>query len=464
MYRNLNRSLIAVVLDISCIAIAVFASAWIRIVLPVGRYLPEVTQEIPILCEALLIYPLVFLILSLYDPDRPLHEWDAVWALITACAVAGLALAGLVYFSFRDISRLLLIYFFGLHFILVLAWRVAAYFLGSKKGARSYRRALLVGNGKLAGQVFTKLSDSPGQDLEFVGYIADQASQQPELNQILCLGSTDQILEAVKGKLVDDVFIALEGESQANVRQIVNNLVESSCNIWLVPDYYSILVYGGRVHDWGGISFIGLKAPTLTGYQRLLKRMFDILICVVLLIISTPLLGIVALLIRLDSPGKILLRQERVGENRRLFLMYKFRTMMAGAEDHTEAVLRIDDNGQWTHKTPSDPRITRVGKFLRRTSMDELPQLWNVLKGEMSLVGPRPELPMLVAHYESWQQKRFAVPQGMTGWWQVNGRSDRPMHLHTEDDLYYVQHCSIWLDIQILLKTLWVVIRGKGAY
>ena len=116
------------------------------------------------------------------------------------------------------------------------------------------------------------------------------------------------------------------------------------------------------------------------------------------------------------------------------------------------------------YKRPDDPRVTRVGRVLRRTSLDELPQLFNVLLGEMSLVGPRPELPNLVEKYELWQRKRFAVPQGMTGWWQVNGRSDKPMHLHTEEDLYYVQNYSIWLDLQILVKTVWVVLRRKGAY
>jgi lipopolysaccharide/colanic/teichoic acid biosynthesis glycosyltransferase len=113
---------------------------------------------------------------------------------------------------------------------------------------------------------------------------------------------------------------------------------------------------------------------------------------------------------------------------------------------------------------PDDPRVTRVGRFLRRTSLDEIPQLFNVLKGEMSLVGPRPEMPNLVEKYDLWQRKRFTVPQGMTGWWQVNGRSDKPMHLHTDEDLYYVQNYSIWLDLQIIFKTIWVVLRRKGAY
>jgi lipopolysaccharide/colanic/teichoic acid biosynthesis glycosyltransferase len=127
-------------------------------------------------------------------------------------------------------------------------------------------------------------------------------------------------------------------------------------------------------------------------------------------------------------------------------------------------VLRTTEDGTITFKRPDDPRITRVGRFIRRTSLDELPQLFNVLKGDMSLVGPRPELPWLVELYEPWQRKRFAVPQGMTGWWQVNGRSDKEMHRHTDEDLYYVQHYSLWLDLMILARTVFVVLRGRGAY
>jgi lipopolysaccharide/colanic/teichoic acid biosynthesis glycosyltransferase len=170
-------------------------------------------------------------------------------------------------------------------------------------------------------------------------------------------------------------------------------------------------------------------------------------------------------LIRLDSRGAAIFTQERVGENGRIFKMYKFRTMFDGAEKDRHYVEKLDHNGMILQdKTQPDPRVTRAGRILSKTSLDELPQLFNVLRGEMSLVGPRPEMPYLVEQYQPWQRRRFAVPQGMTGWWQINGRSDKPMHQNTQDDLYYVQNYSIWLDLLIIAKTIWVVLRRKGAY
>jgi exopolysaccharide biosynthesis polyprenyl glycosylphosphotransferase len=209
---------------------------------------------------------------------------------------------------------------------------------------------------------------------------------------------------------------------------------------------------------------LDLRAPALSEQQRLVKRAFDLIFTFLSLPLVLPIMAVTALAIYLDNPGPVIFRQQRVGENGRLFEMLKFRTMLPQAEALHPFADRVDERGHPIHKSSDDPRITRIGRILRRSSIDELPQVINVLRGEMSLVGPRPELPSLVDHYQLWQRQRFAVPQGITGWWQVNGRSDKPMHLNTEDDLYYVQNYSIFLDISILIKTIGVVIAGKGAY
>jgi len=194
------------------------------------------------------------------------------------------------------------------------------------------------------------------------------------------------------------------------------------------------------------------------------KRAFDLLFGLFALILALPLMALSALMVYLDDGPPVIFRQKRVGKNGHLFEVLKFRTMIRGAEQLQSQVERRDLDGNLIHKVRDDPRVTRVGRVLRRFSLDELPQLFNVLAGTMSLVGPRPEIPYLVENYQSWQRKRFTVLPGMTGWWQVTGRSDKPMHLHTEDDLYYIRNYSIWLDLQIIFRTIWVLLIGKGAY
>jgi lipopolysaccharide/colanic/teichoic acid biosynthesis glycosyltransferase len=162
------------------------------------------------------------------------------------------------------------------------------------------------------------------------------------------------------------------------------------------------------------------------------------------------LLGLIAMLIKIDIRAPVIFRQQRMGENDRLFDMLKFRTMVAGAEEHNREVITTTDEGDVVHKHKGDPRMTRIGRILRRPSLDERPHLINVVRGGMSLVGPRPELPWLVEKHDPWQRRRFAAPQGLTGWWQINGRSDKPMHLNTDDDLYNVYKYSHWLDLRIL--------------
>ncbi len=263
---------------------------------------------------------------------------------------------------------------------------------------------------------------------------------------------------------VEDVVMALPLSAHARLNQVVSELHDLPVRVWIIPDYFSLTLHRASVEEFAGIPMLDLRAPALSEYQRMIKRAFDLFVVVVTAPITLVLIGLISLAVSLDSRGPVFYLARRVGENGRLFTMYKFRSMVVNAEALQDKVGIKDGNGAHVHKVRNDPRVTRVGRFLRRTSLDELPQLINVLAGTMSLVGPRPEMPNLVEKYAPWQRKRFTVPQGITGWWQINGRSDRPMHLHTEDDLYYVQHYSLWLDLQILLRTAWSVVRGKGAF
>ena len=197
-------------------------------------------------------------------------------------------------------------------------------------------------------------------------------------------------------------------------------------------------------------------------YMSWIKRSLDIIGALGLLIVLSPLLLAIVVAIRFGGNRSIIYRQDRAGKDGEIFTIYKFCTMIPDRRSRQQAFGGVDRRKQ--HKTPRDPRVTGVGAFLRSTSLDELPQIVNVLKGEMSFIGPRPELPSIVANYEPWQHQRHLVRPGLSGWWQVTGRSDLPMHENTDLDIYYVQECSSLLDVKIFLKTFGALLRRRGAF
>jgi exopolysaccharide biosynthesis polyprenyl glycosylphosphotransferase len=278
------------------------------------------------------------------------------------------------------------------------------------------------------------------------------------------LGGAGDVRSLVAIHGVTDVVIALPHSEYHQLAQMVQKLEDLPIQVWVALGFFDLTLYNTAIEDFAGIPMLDLRASAIDDYQRIIKRAFDLILGSIGLIITTPLIALSAVLIILDDGFPVCFRQSRVGENGRIFEMLKLRTMIRGAERLQSSVVSRDNDGNVLHKKADDPRVTRAGRLLRRFSLDELPQLINVVRGEMSLVGPRPELPSMVENYQPWQRKRFSVPPGITGWWQVSGRSDRPMHLHTEDDLYYIQNYSILLDIQILFITVWVVIIGRGAY
>ena len=220
---------------------------------------------------------------------------------------------------------------------------------------------------------------------------------------------------------------------------------------------------------WRGEQSTGTRQSVATGrergrylYETYAKRVLDLMIAIPLLLVLSLIIGLIAIAVWRSSPGPVMFRQQRIGRGGRPFTVLKFRTMAAEAGPTFRQFVGAD--GSAKHKIPNDPRVTRVGRFLRRTSLDELPQLFNVLRGEMSMIGPRPELPEIVSRYEAWQHRRHEVRPGLTGWWQINRRGDGLMCEHTELDIYYVDNVSLRLDLRILLRTFNTVLSGKGAF
>jgi exopolysaccharide biosynthesis polyprenyl glycosylphosphotransferase len=263
---------------------------------------------------------------------------------------------------------------------------------------------------------------------------------------------------------ITDVVFALPREAQAHLANLLVTLWKRPLRLYTVPDFFDLGFARTRVDYLGGLNLIGLREPAIDGFERVAKRLLDLVLGAAILIVTLPIMAVAAILICLDSAGPVIFRQQRVGENARLFTMYKFRTMTVDAEARHAWLAASTASGKVIHKRADDPRVTRVGRLLRRLSLDELPQLINVLRGEMSLVGPRPEMPWIVAQYDPWQYQRLAVPQGMTSWYVVNGRSEVPMHLNTEQDVRYVRDYTLFVDLKILWMSMGAVLRGRGAF
>jgi exopolysaccharide biosynthesis polyprenyl glycosylphosphotransferase len=331
------------------------------------------------------------------------------------------------------------------------------------------RRVLVAGSGDLLREASRLIAVRAVPGLHLAGIIELTAAPDAHLD-ILPGGAETPARERpwpdlprlVRELEVDTVLIALEAHEGPHANRLMSALAHLPVQVYLVPDLDS-LTARPMTDRIGHMLAIGLNECGLSDGEARLKRLLDLVIAAVALLVLWPLLLVIAIAIRLDSPGPALFLQERVGQHNRRFTIFKFRTMYTGAERRAaEHILQSDDG--LVHKRPGDPRITRVGALLRRSSLDELPQLFNVLLGEMSVVGPRPELPWLVEQYHDWQYQRLQLPQGITGWWQVNGRSERVLHLHTEDDLYYVRNYSLRLDLRILLLTIRSVLSGRGAF
>ena len=468
-----NYMVLLFLIDMAIVQVALGSGMRLRFFLPFGpnlspMWVPEfVYTPTPVLHLAVgLIWAISFQFGSVYNPRKIIVWIEEIQRVVLSHTVAALCLAGLLYILRRDLSRLTFIYFFVLALVALIGYRLVlrAWHRFQRNHGIGITRVLVIGAGRIGCDTVRRLKQQNWSEFEIVGFLDDDPNRINSMPEYPILGRLDDAVTISREHEIDEIIFALPLHAHARLANLVAWLQELPVRIHVVPDYFDLAFHAATIENMGGIPLIGLRDPAIDGFQRFGKRLMDLALAWIGLLLLWPVMLAVAIAIKLEDGGSILYSSARVGENGRIFYMQKFRSMVVNADKLQYLVSETDENGHLLFKHADDPRITRVGRFIRRTSIDELPQLFNVLKGEMSFVGPRPELPWLVESYEPWQRKRFAVPQGITGWWQVNGRSENPMHLHTDQDLYYIQHYSLWLDIQILWKTIGVVLRGKGAY
>lgn len=316
-------------------------------------------------------------------------------------------------------------------------------------------RVAIIGAGDTGRKVARRIAHHPEVGYDLIGFIdRDPALREANIEGAPVIGDGRNLVQALLRHRIEEVFFATPNANPNDIFNLITECEEARVHFKLVTgSLLQVITNKVKIDDIGDLPVIPLRFGRLTPTESALKRALDLMIALPALTLATPLMAMVAILIRLDSKGPSLFVQDRVGKDGKIFRMFKFRTMRVDTDPYAEAPA-----------DGSDPRITRLGRFLRRTSLDELPQIMNVLEGSMSIVGPRPEMPFIVEKYEPWQRRRLFFPPGLTGLWQIAGRKRLPLHQNLEYDFYYIRNWSLLLDLEIMIKTVPVVIFGHGAF
>lgn len=424
-----------------------------------------------------LIWPFFFFVFRVYDGRFSSTMREELLNVLLAILAATLTLAGVLYFTYQDTSRILFIAFFWFDCLTLLGARLSLRLL-RKRQHRSAQRTttIIVGAGRVGCRAAMELQKYAQERVNLVGFVDDDPDKQAtEFGGLPILGTLDDVPSIVQMNNVRDAVIALPLHAHQRLVDVCNQLQKLGVHVHVIPDLFALSFPSAALDGFGGIPVLDLGQPGIFGWRRAIKRLFDVITTSMILVIVWPLILAIAVAVKLDSPGPILFRQKRIGEHGHAFEMLKFRSMRINNDDRvhrehmarliTENVTLIDAAGQGKSslKLQHDPRITRVGTFIRKTSLDELPQLLNVLRGEMSLVGPRPPVPYEVELYKDWHRRRFDAIPGLTGMWQVHGRNRVSFDEMVRMDIEYIDRQSLWLDIRLLLKTPFALISGHGA-
>ncbi len=467
------------VFDAVCVFLAFWLGYLLRYRLEVGGPIAFWANEpfsrfVPAALVAMALTPVVFAVRGMYRLDRLGGLLDTAEAVIGGFTTSMAGVVMLAFFFRFQPSRIVFLSAWAIGIVLMLShrWVLAAMRRLLWRAGIGVDRVLVVGDGEAARRVMQAMFSQPHLGYRLVGFASDTEGSDrlnvaTETGTLVSprLGTTDEVGELVRRHRVDEVIIAPGGRASTPSREIISACRAQVVKFRLVPDVIQFSQDRATLDEIAGIPLIGISDASIRGWNAIVKRGVDIAVAAAVLLVAAVPMGIIALLIRRDSPGPVLFRQLRVGKDGKTFMMLKFRCMVEDAEAQREALMREHGTSDpRLFKLEDDPRLTKIGRPLRKMSLDELPQFINVLRGEMSLVGPRPPIPEEVATYDDWHLQRLLVQPGVTGLWQVNGRSRLTFDEMVRLDLYYAENWSPWLDTKILLRTIPAVLEGRGAW
>ncbi len=460
--------------------VASFGAATLPVLARVGPVSFAQFLEIKVKLENFIVFLIllglwhfIFSMLGLYDSKRLTRRRAEAVDVVKATSLGSLLLLlGSVLLSFQMVTRGFVAIFWVVSTCVAVTTRVAlrTWQRRLRSHGRDSRNMLIIGSNKRAIEFARMIQSKPELGYRILGFADEEWAGVEELRShgwsLVC--SLEDLRDFVRRSVVDEVVIAVPMRSFHDLASDVAAMCEQQgILIRILSDLFNLKNARPMADDFDGAAMITHSAGMVEGWPTLIKRTIDLTLSLLLLIAIAPVLLVAVILIKLTSPGPVFFVQKRIGLNKRVFNIYKFRTMVVDAEQKLQEIEHLNEVSGPVFKIKNDPRLTTVGKFLRKTSIDELPQLFNVLAGDMSLVGPRPlqlrDYELLTETGEDWQRCRFSVRPGITCLWQVNGRSSLPFHQWMELDLQYVRNWSLWLDLQILARTIPAVLRGSGA-
>jgi exopolysaccharide biosynthesis polyprenyl glycosylphosphotransferase len=418
----------------------------------------------PILAVTLLLWIGAARVMRVYEPYRTRGLGTELGRIVRCLAIIGGLVAAASFVTKQsEISRLFVGFYFGTALILLVASRLSIRVVARRvrKGGHNTRSFAVVGTGELAQEIVASLTRRKHWGLTFAGHVLAEGDTPRTGAKVL--GRLEDLGTILETQVLDEVIFVVSRERLDAIEAAMLVCEELGVAARVCLDFFPRRLAQMSLEEMDGMPFLTFSTAPSDSLALLLKRMFDLTFSLVTLVIFSPLLLIIGLAVKLESPGPVLFRQRRVGLNGREFMLYKFRSMRADAEAGQAALSHRNEMNGPVFKLSDDPRVTRVGRILRKASLDELPQFWNVLRGEMSVVGPRPPIPAEVKRYERRERRRLSMKPGITCVWQVSGRSDIDFDRWVQLDLAYIDNWSFWRDMKIVLKTIPAVIWGRGA-